>query len=236
MKIIFTCGGQQTRWNNYMNCPKHLVPINGVPLLKRNIKAFNTFFNCNYYVAIRNESLQNIYNIDENIRFFIPINLIENEPLYKTIVPFLNAYDEDILILLGDVIYSDDCVQKIYDNTLKNTFNVFGRKNGSNITGCKWGELFAFYVPQSFKTTFVEAINKVDHLYQQNKINRFSGWELISYIYSKNKNNENVHYELKNIFKKRLFPDSFIEINDETEDFDFPADYDNYLKIILSKA
>jgi len=236
MKIIFTCGGNQTRWNNYMNCQKHLVPINSIPLLKRNITLFNNFFKQDkYYVCIRNENLKKNYNVDENIIFYIPEYITTTESLYKTLIPFIKKYNDDTLILLGDVIFSEDCVKKIYDNILQNSFKVFGRKYGSSITGCKWGELFAFYIPQLFIPEWILAINKIDDLYKNKIIDRLSGWELISYIYSLNKNNTNIQKDINYILKKRLFPNSFIEIDDETEDFDFPQDYDNYINLFNLK-
>ena len=68
MKIVFTCAGNQTRWGNYMNCPKHLVAINGIPLLQRNINLFNKYFNhTTYYVSIRDTTLINTYNVHKKI-------------------------------------------------------------------------------------------------------------------------------------------------------------------------
>jgi hypothetical protein len=235
MKIVFTCAGNQTRWANYMNYPKHLVPINGVPLLQRNINLFDKVFNHpTYYVSIKNENLKELYTVHEKITFFITDNVIEDyEPAYKTLIPFLNNSD-DVLILLGDVIFSEDCVKQIYENSLKNTFNVFGRKTPSSITGCKWGEIFAFYIPSSFKDKFIGAVNVVENLYKQEKIGRFSGWEIISYIYSGKKNVPDIHIRIRIIFKLRLFPKSFINIDDETDDFDFPDDYINYVKRFCS--
>lgn len=236
MKIIFACAGKQTRWNNYRNCHKHLIPINGIPLLKRNITLFNKFFNYDkYYVSINNENVKSIYNVDEKIIFYIPENIIDKEPPYKTLVPFLETADDDVLLLLGDVAFSEDCIKKIYNNTLQKSFKVFGRKKGSNITGCPWGELFAFYIPQSFIPNWLEAVNKTEYLYNDKKISRFSGWEIISYIYTLNKSNKNIHKDMNTIFMERLFPNSFIEINDETEDFDFPKDYDNYIKLLQKR-
>lgn len=234
MKIIFTCAGNQTRWKNYMNCPKHLAPINDIPLLKKNIELFDKFFkHDNYYVSIKNKDLQTIYNVDGRILFYIPEHITDTEPAYKTVIPFIQTYNDDILLLLGDVVFSEDCVKKIYDNILQKSFKVFGRKSGSIITGARWGELFAFYIPQTFIPNWIDAVNKTDDLFNKKKIKRFSGWEVITYIFALNKygkKNKNIHKDLEYILQERLFPDSFIEINDETEDFDFPQDYDNYMK------
>lgn len=228
MHSIFACAGEQHRWGNHMNQPKHLVAVNGLPLLKRNIELFNKFFkNKKVYVSVRTEELRGIYSVDSGINFFVPKTIQAGEPLYKTLIPFLQATDDDVLILLGDVVFSEDCVKKMHINTAKQEFNVYGRKYGSTITGCKWGELFAFYIPQSFKDNFIGAVNAVEKLHENKKVNRFSGWEIISYIYS-----GNTPDDISQVFNNRLFPSSFIEIDDETEDFDYPEDYNRYLSLV----
>ena len=217
-----------------MYCPKHLVPINGIPLLQRNINLFNKFFNnTTYYVSIRDTSLKETYNVHDKITFYISDTIFEDyDPPYKTLIPFLNKYNDDVLILLGDVLFSEDCVKKIYENSLKKNFNVFGRKTKSSITGCPWGELFAFYIPQYFKEGFINGVNKINSLYIQKKLTRFSGWEIISYIYARNKDDSDIHTIILNIRRSKNYPESFIVIDDETEDFDFPNDYVMYLKRI----
>ena len=220
-----------------MNCPKHLVAINGIPLLQRNINLFNKYFNhTTYYVSIRDTTLINTYNVHKKITFYISDTIFENyDPPYKTLIPFLNKYNEDVLILLGDVLFSEDCVKKIYENSLKKNFNVFGRKTSSSITGCAWGELFAFYIPQEFKEYFINGVNKINDLYIEKKLTRFSGWEIISYIYAEDKDHPDIHTIILDILEKKKYPESFVVIDDETEDFDFPNDYVMYLKRIIPK-
>jgi len=228
MRIVFACAGEQTRWRNYLNCPKHLVPVQGNPLLKRNIELFARVFNCGqFHVSIRSEELKNTYSLADNICFYVANNIEAGEPWVKTLLPFLRATEEDVLVLLGDVIFSENCVSAMLHNVTKNVFNIYGRKYKSSITGGKWGELFALYIPQHFKESFLNAVNAVEQLYTTKEINRFSGWEVISYIYS-NKSLE----DLERVFNNRLYPDNFIEVDDETEDFDYPEDYDNYLNLL----
>jgi molybdopterin-guanine dinucleotide biosynthesis protein A len=228
MQIVFTCAGAQSRWGNYMNLPKHLIPINGRPLLQRNIELFSRFFEeQKYHVVIGKEALRELYSVDDRIVFYVPESIKEDEHLLKTLIPFLQAAEDAVLVLLGDVIFSEDCVKKIYDNSTSQVFNVFGRKHKSKITGGKWGELFAFYIPRSFINSLIAAVDSVEQLYQTKKINRFSGWEIISYIYSNNDPSK-----IQHTFNDRLFPDSFIEIDDTTEDFDWPDCYNTYLKLL----
>jgi hypothetical protein len=224
LKIIFACAGTSSRWNNYLDCPKHLVPIHGIPLLKRNINLFKNKFQIeSFYVSIREESKRNIYNIDPCIRFYLSNEIKLNDPPYKTLISFLKFSKENTLILLGDVLFSEDCVEKIYTNS-KEEFKVYGRKYLSKITNKPYGELFAFYIPQHFKKTFIEAVLETEQLFKNGLLQRWSGWELISYIYSNKTPSDIMH-----VFNKRLFPESFVEIDDYTEDFDTPEDYNKYV-------
>jgi hypothetical protein len=228
MRIIFTCAGEQKRWGNYMNQPKHLAPITDSTLLKRNIDLFDKFFTkASIYVLIRSAELKPTYDVTQKISFYTPEDIKDDEAMYKTLTPFLQMEKDDVLVLLGDVIFSEECVKNIHDNVVNKEFNVYGRKYDSTITGGKWGELFAFYVPQDFKQTFISAVTAVERLHADDKLDRFSGWEVISYIYAEGKQDDMAH-----IFNDRLFPASFIEIDDTTEDLDYPEDYDTYLKLL----
>jgi len=229
MKIIFACAGTQRRWDNFLNTPKHLALVEkGIPLLKRNIDEFSVFFNIKkFYVSIRNTELQKIYKVDSRIVFYIPESIREQETPYETLIPFIESTNESILMLLGDVLFSRECIKKIYKNIQKNTFTVFGRKFESKITGCKWGELFAFYIPNNFKKTFIEAILKVNEMFQNLHLKRKTGWEIISYLYS-----DHSVQNLLDVFEKRLFPESFIEVDDETDDFDSPHCYVTMMNLL----
>ena len=83
-------------------------------------------------------------------------------------------------------------------------------------------------------------MNNVKKLYDSKKINRFLQWEILTYYYTfKNNTIDGTSEEVKkfNITfenRKQKFTESFININDLTNDFDFPIDYDNFIKILKS--
>lgn len=211
-----------------MNQPKHLAPINESTLLKRNIDLFSKLFTeVSPHILIRSADLKPLYDVTQNSSFYIPEVIRDNEAVYRTLIPFLQKEKDDVLVLLGDVIFSEECVKKIYNYAFSKEFNVYGRKYNSTKTGGKWGELFAFYIPQDFKRAFIDSVTAVERLYENKILGRFSGWEVISYIYSKGKQDDIAH-----IFNNRLFPASFIEIDDTTEDLDYPEDYDTYLRLL----
>jgi hypothetical protein len=211
-----------------MNQPKHLAPINESTLLKRNIDLFSKLFTeVSPHILIRSADLKPLYEVTQNSSFYIPEVIRDNEAVYRTLIPFLQKEKDDVLVLLGDVIFSEACVKKIYDYAFSKEFSVYGRKYNSTTTGGKWGELFAFYIPQDFKHAFIDSVTAVERLHENKTLSRFSGWEVISYIYSNGKQDDIAH-----IFNNRLFPASFIEIDDTTEDLDYPEDYDTYLRLL----
>lgn len=234
MRVIFSCAGLQSRWKGYMGYHKHLVPIDGQPLLLRNILLFKRLFkdiqDIEICVSIPEDPdpKSGPYSVHDDI-IFLPVSNPEG-PAYKSLIPY---YQGDTLILLGDVLFTEDCATKIAHAVVEYRESmplVFGRKNASQITGCTWGELFAFYIVESGLPGWINAVLSTERLYLDGKITRFSGWEIISYIYAQPAGGRLIESKMRKIFQTRNFPDSFIEINDETDDFDYPEDYDRYLK------
>jgi hypothetical protein len=239
MKIVITCAGNQTKWNNYLGIPKQMAPIFGVPLLQRTIWAMNKLFpDSDVYVSVQNQSKKDFYVVDGKYEFYVLPQFNSDDAALKSLVPFYKDIDDDFLILLGDVAFSQDCIDRIY-NVIKreqskpsNEVKIFGRKSLSSTYYRKGGELFAFYIPRQVKSKFIEAIEIIDKYYGLKLINRKTGWEIMSCYYSKNKNLS----EIQKIHQRKNFPSSsFITIDDDTEDFDLPEEYDDYAKKFLKR-
>ena len=41
MRFVIMADGQGTRWNNYMGIPKHLIEIDGEPIIARTVRLLN---------------------------------------------------------------------------------------------------------------------------------------------------------------------------------------------------
>lgn len=117
---------------------------------------------------------------------------------------FEEIEDKEICYLYGDVYYSDEAIKNIV-NTSTNDILFFG----SN-----W-EIFAIKIIN--KKLFFEHKNRVKELYLKGEINRCIGWE--------------VYRSLHNIsFEKHEITDKYFLINDETDDIDYPDDYEEFIK------
>lgn len=119
----------------------------------------------------------------------------------------------NVIYLYGDTYYTEDAMNKIlYDD-----FNFYGRKGGSLITGKPYEEIFAV---KGDGDKIRECVEKVRELYKEKKIKRCIGWELYE-----------AYHNLPITYPVPSF--EFLgEINDETEDFDSPEDYEEYIKRI----
>jgi len=117
--------------------------------------------------------------------------------------------------MLGDVYFSDLALRKMFALGAQRRYIAFGRYSASRVTGCKWGELFAHsFWPNQF--------DMLDHNLQivsqaKNRgINRPTGWMLLRSIQGTPMG--------RHIVKQQWFH----EINDWTDDIDFPDDYANH--------
>jgi len=123
------------------------------------------------------------------------------------------------LVLLGDVFFTQEAARRIVEFD-EREWRVFGRFGPSALTGTPWGELFA----QSFWPEHLEehaaALVRIADLRQRKVIGRAAGWE-----HWRAMNNVPDHLMGQHIQYERM-----VEIDDFTDDIDFPADYDRMVK------
>lgn len=114
-----------------------------------------------------------------------------------------------VCYLYGDVYYTEDAIKTII-STETNNIQFFGSE---------W-EIYAVKVVNL--DLFFEHKHKVKQLYMQGKINRCIGWE--------------IYRSLHNIsFEEHKITNDYILIKDETDDIDYPSDYENFKKKIKNK-
>jgi hypothetical protein len=215
MRAIIIAAGDATRWNNYLNTPKHLIEINGEPIIYRTVR------------LLQDRGISDIHivgPVDERYKIngctlFVPnkdTSVFDSDK-------FLNSqtlWNEKgrTITLLGDVYFTEDAIDSIIGfNEIK--WTVFCRFNGSNLTGTKHGELFA----QSFYPDDIELHRKnlyyIAELRKNNIIDRCGGWEHYRAMQGLTGSDISIHKNYGNA----------VEIDDFTEDFDMPSDYDKWI-------
>lgn len=109
----------------------------------------------------------------------------------------------DICYLYGDVYYTEEALKTII-NTLVDDVMFFGSED----------EIFGVKVKDV--NMFLRHKQRVKDLYLSGKIDRSIGWE--------------IYRSINNIdFREHMITNRYIKILDETDDIDFPSDYEKFV-------
>jgi hypothetical protein len=116
--------------------------------------------------------------------------------------------------LLGDVYFSDLALRKIFGFPNRD-YMAFGRYGGSNVTNTPYGELFAHSWWPEQVPEIEDHLEHVDQARAQG-ITRPHGWMLLR------------SFEGVPLQKHIVSPRYFTQINDWTDDIDFPDDFERH--------
>ena len=203
MKYIIMCGGTYEKWET----PKHLVKINGEPLVARTIR------------LLRENGVKDIAissNDDRFKQFGVPV-LRHNNPYHlpkdhDAESPWLDAFypmDTPVCYLCGDVVFSPEAIKTIAEEQTEDIqFFASAEPLPANYPK-KWAEPFGFKVVNTKR--FFEAIEETKEYEKQGKFYRQPvSWELWQVIMNTPLND--IDYT------------NYVAINDYTCDIDHPED------------
>lgn len=210
MKYVIMCGGYYEQWET----PKQLQTINGVPIVTRTINLLkNNGINEKNIFITSNDSRFDGLGTEGGVK------RLEHENSYRYEGGQLKGYWLDafypnfntrtkVTFLYGDVYYSDAAIKKII--AAPSSGNILFGSAAAKVKEKEWGEPYAFVVNDL--KTFYAGIAAVKKLQDDGKTKRVPiTWELYRYL---NGIDVNTH-EVKD--------DTYIVINDETNDVDTPA-------------
>jgi hypothetical protein len=217
------CAGSGERWDNYLSGPKWYAPIDasGTPLLYDTIAKLRA-------LGITDLHVTTLEELTGYVKDLAQITVVPGGEEQDRLAKFFNAQplwetdrEDEFIYLYGDTFYTEACLTTVLLTHPVTPITFFGREKGSNITGKGWGELWA--VRFADKTLAITAMTTVRDLYQEwrsgNKrylhISSAGGWEWYRQIAGLP-------------LDEHTIGDHFVEINDFTEDFDFPFDYDRW--------
>ena len=245
LRVIFPCGGKGSRWKKFLNIPKQQINMgDGLPLIQRTINQFRSYMpDVPFQILIRAETNKDFNNI--NGTNFLQTLLGEEinvvtEVLENALVNPLTQ--SDILILYGDVYFSESAVETIVKTISGdcNHLKYFGRKQQNKQFGNNGGEIFGVYIPFRQQEMLLMYFQFIERMYLGFPMHRVSSWEVLAlqgllnkpktgelvYPYLIGNDAEQTFNQLVGVFIKREFDSmTWIEIDDETEDFDYPYEY-----------
>jgi hypothetical protein len=222
-RFIILAGNKNfdTRWNNYLGVPKHMIPIKSEPLIYRTQRMLIERGVKDIVVTCSKENF-NKYNIKS-------VNAIESKTNrlsiysdheFSTTEGLLNN-DGITVMMWGDVYFSDKFIDHIVNNESKD-WHLYGRRRNSDITGSLYGEDFAWYfnnthIPQIFETS-KKMLPLLKQMSQDKEMYPWAMEDCTKMLY---RMMAELDYDDPHKIDKR----HWIEWDDETEDFDYPEDW-----------
>ena len=205
MRYIIMADGEGKRWGNYLGIPKHLIEIDGEPIIKRTVRLLkeNGIKDEDIFITSRDERYVWAQRVLQTVRD------CEIDRFEESIV------NGPVCYMYGDVYYTEDAMKTIVNYETDDIM----------FFGSDW-EIYAIKA-QNIKH-FLKEKNKVKNKYIKGEINRCIGWEIYRSIYG-------LLLEDEMDFEKHIITDGYVKILDETFDFDTPEDYDEWIELYNKK-
>jgi hypothetical protein len=214
-RVLILAAGDGTRWSNFRGSPKHLIEVEGERLIDRTVRQYLRYTDDVIVVGSDERYLiprAQLFIPDRPMEFVYPAT--KPRP-WREMDKFLSSTslwdtDKRTILVYGDVYFTNEAVHTIM--THEGAWRCFCRTRESRITGKTCKEIFSFSLDPEHHNVFQRAL---DVLASTNTTT--GGWSLFRYLTS---GNANVNKNYEQVFNN----DKYVEIDDWTEDFDFPHD------------
>lgn len=206
MKAFILCAGAGARWGNYLGVPKQLIPLENETVLERTVR------------LLHEQNLTDIVIVATTAKFAVHrCQLYPPDKARWTVETLLSTrqlWAETNIILLGDVFYSKQAIHNIL--YARGDIRFFGRPYANKLTGNPRAELFALKFRKTAEATVLRHGKRV--LYDALAGGRGKLWQLYRSLIGGRLNEKQVETTIFHI------------IDDITDDFDFPEDYDRFMR------
>jgi hypothetical protein len=208
-KVLILAAGSGTRWGDFRGVPKHLVEVEGETLLARTCRQFSKYSRDITVVGPEDSR----YQID-GCSLYTPQGGTGRElEKFSSSMSLWSETDRTVLVY-GDVYFTDEAVDLIMDG--EEGWKYFCRSKPSSITGKNCKEIFAISFTPEKKEWIEKSVMSIIDLKTTT-----GGWSLFRFL---TMGTSNVA-----VSDRRMFDTgNHVEIDDWTEDFDFPVDLVNW--------
>jgi choline kinase len=212
VKVIILSAGSGTRWGNHSGVPKHLIDVDGEPLLYRTARQFGKYTPDVTIVAPDDHRYQ-----VEGCKTYIPkVDFTKEMDKFMSSMSLWKGQTQNVVLVYGDVYFTDEAVEKVM--TYSGSWKYFCRPWESKITGKNCKEIFAIYVPVQDQKFVADSIRNIADLQTST-----GGWSLFRKL------TLNISNKGRDEDRRMFEAGCHVVIDDWTEDFDYPEDYDTWL-------
>ncbi|WP_149264304.1 hypothetical protein [Actinomadura sp. K4S16] len=213
MRVIVTCAGHQRKWGGYLGVPSHLAPLaDGTPLLHRTLAQAARISEDVHYTTPSRPGYEPPAGLQDRVTRHVRD---EDHPSEYASTRDLWSTTGRTVLMLGDC-YFTDAAAAVIGATDRRDYIVFGRKGPSKVTNTPWGEIFAVSWWPEHHELLDRHLAAIAEVPRTGATKRPDGWLLLRSIQG------------TPLGLHRVVPRHFHEIDDATDDFDFPEDYDRH--------
>lgn len=212
MRVIIACAGPQVKWNNHLGVSSHFAPVRvspaseeREPLLMRTLGQVARYTRDVIITCPEGDARYCLGGVTTYVG--------HGSSEFDSSRDFWSEEDRTVL-LLGDVYFSDLALRRIMGYAEHN-YRVFGRHGGSMITHTPYGEIFAHSWWPEHHREIDRHLENVE-AGRAEGIMRPHGWMLLR-SFQGGKLNRHI-----------VMSSYFTEINDWTDDIDFPEDFERH--------
>lgn len=217
LRVIIIAAGEATRWNNYGGTTKHMAVLNGEPIIMRAIRLLEENGVKDVHVVSKSYVITpgiNNYRPKLNDANFDADKFLSSRELWNK--------SGRTIIVYGDVYFSEAAIKTILSDDSKD-WRLFCRPTASEITGTPYGECFAVsFYPHDHKYCYA-TLRQLVYLYRGKALNRIGGWEWARVI---------AGIKPSKLKKHREDLPLYVTIDDETDDIDYPEDYERMKGVV----
>lgn len=216
-RVIIIAAGDATRWGNYLGVPKHLIEINGETLLERQVRL----------ATERGAEVIIVTRDARNKQYQVPgakIHTATLRPSMRDADKFASSVsiwspNRRTIILYGDCYFTSAAMDQILDpREYVDGWHAFARFGASSYTGTPYGENLAHAIdPGEGRYRYLNSLYDLPVLCRPEWFGgRCGGWE------------QYMNLTTGNPMQPPVLTEHATHIDDWSDDFDFPADYDRW--------
>jgi len=209
MRFYILANGNGSRWNGYLGCQKHEIEIDGEKLIDRIIRQL---------VENKQKDIVIVGDYqDEHCSNYIN----KSERKYDLFVELAEMTTGEFVMLNADCFYTDKIIKDIIKRKAENGWLHWCNPSINEFTGKPYGEGYAHKV--SNLNWWIEKLKELKIRILRNEINpnATTDWLINRFLYGCTELYEH---------NPKYLSEYDVYWNDETDDFDFPEDYDRFMR------
>ncbi|HVX84500.1 MAG TPA: NTP transferase domain-containing protein [Phycisphaerae bacterium] len=211
-RVILMCAGRGERWGDHRGAPKHLVEVDGEALLDRTVRMVRARTGAEVVIVAFDKAYERAGCV-RHVPAHGPEHFCDADKFLSS--RELWGRSGQTVLLYGDVFFTEKALDAILE--FRGEYQFFGRREGSYYTGRAWRELFAISFSPAGAEPLRACMEAVKVEQATGRQGNCGGWRVYERLHGSS-------------------GQRFTVIDDFTDDFDYPEDYERWLRHYRSRV